>query len=64
MQIAMVQEVDGLYEILDSDAVSLIMFTDSEDEETNESRWFMLFHMMVEKSINAERDARVNWAMV
>lgn len=63
-EMKVIQEARGLDELLDSDIVSLVMFTEGEDE-TNESRWFLLFQMMVEKSINvAHGDARVNWAQV
>ena len=59
-----ISEPGGLREMIDSDVVSLIMFTES-SEDDNESNWFMLFQMMVERSISLQNgDARVNWAKV
>ena len=63
-ELRVVKEESHLKELIGSPVVSLIMFTEGE-EETNESKWFMLFSIMVESSINeAAGDARVNWAMV
>ena len=56
-----IAEPDGLRSMIGSEVVSLIMFSEG-SEDDNESNWFMLFQIMVEKSIDLKRgDARVNW---
>ena len=60
----LIKEPAGLKEMVNSPIVSLIMFTEG-DEESNEVKWFYLFAMIVERSMNeANGDARVNWGLV
>ena len=62
-EMKIIDEPAGVEKFIDSPVVSLVMFT--EDEDSNETNWFMLFSIMVERSINVDNgDARVNWAVV
>ena len=62
-EVLVVKEPPEVEDLIVSPIVSLMLFTD--DEDSNEANWFMLFNIMVEKSINvAGGDARVQWAMV
>ena len=62
-EVQIIKEPLEVEALLASPVVSLVMFTDEEDG--NEANWFLLFSIMVEKSIDlASGDARVTWAMV
>ena len=62
-EMRIIQDADGAEVVVNSPVVSLVMFTD--DEDSNEANWFMVFSVIVEKSIEVKRgDARVEWAMI
>ena len=62
-EVQLLEEPRQLKEMIGSPVVSLILFTEGE-EETLETQWFMFFSTVVEKSIDvAAGDARVNWGM-
>lgn len=63
-EMQMIKDADDLAGVIYSPTVSMIMFTEGEEED-NASKWFYLFSIMVERSIDlAQGDARVNWFMV
>ena len=62
-EVQLLEDPQQLKELIGSPVVSLILFTEGE-EETLETQWFMFFSTVVEKSIDvAAGDARVNWGM-
>ena len=62
-EVQVLEEPQQLKELISSSVVSLILFTEGE-EETLEAQWFMFFSTLVEKSIDVRAgDARVNWGM-
>ena len=62
-ELRVLEEPQQLKEMISSQIVSLILFTEGE-EETPETQWFMYFNTVVERSTDVKAgDARVNWGM-
>lgn len=62
-ELRVLEEPHQLKEMINSQIVSLVLFTEGE-EETPDTQWFMYFSTVVERSTDVKAgDARVNWGM-